>query len=54
MGEVWYEIEGDYGQGWELVTAVSTRAEARSTLVTYRREEPGTRFRMRVVNEVAS
>lgn len=42
-----YDIEGDYGSGWELVTCEETYADAREMVRLYRREEPGYRFRIR-------
>lgn len=43
-----FEIQGLYCGGWEMVTTVATRAEARAMLETYRREERGTIFRIRL------
>jgi hypothetical protein len=43
-----FEIQGLYCGGWEMVTTVSTHAEARAMLETYRREERGTIFRIRI------
>lgn len=42
-----FDIEGDYGFGFELVTCETTRALARDTLKGYRENEPGTPFRIR-------
>ena len=35
-----YEIQGAYGQGWEMVTAAETLAEARQLLRDYNQNEP--------------
>jgi len=35
-----YIIQGDYGQGWEDVTAEDTRTEAKTRLKEYRENEP--------------
>lgn len=40
-----YEILGDYGQGWELVTTETNRKDARETVKTYRANEPGVPFK---------
>lgn len=48
-----YEIQGDYGHGWEMVTTESTKAEALERLREYRANEPGTPFRMKRVKETA-
>ena len=40
-----FEIQGDYGQGWEMVTTETTRALARDQIKTYRMNEPGVPFR---------
>ncbi|MBE3145486.1 MAG: hypothetical protein IMZ61_16415 [Planctomycetes bacterium] len=42
-----YDIEGNYGQGFEIVTCEITRKLARDTIKTYRINEPGTAFRIR-------
>lgn len=36
-----YDVEGDYGYGWEIVTCESTYSEARKRLREYERELPG-------------
>lgn len=41
-----FRILGDYGQGFEEVTAESTRAEARDRLKEYRDNEPGVSFKL--------
>lgn len=46
-----YDVQGNYGQGWETVTAEETREEAREQLKTYRDNEPGVPFRIRRVKE---
>lgn len=48
-----YEIQGNYGHGWECVTAEETRADALAQLATYRENEPGTPFRIRRVKSDA-
>ena len=35
-----YEIQGNYGQGWEMVTTEETRKEARVQLKCYNDNEP--------------
>ena len=35
-----FDIQGDYGRGWETVCAASTAAEARQRLREYRENEP--------------
>jgi DNA polymerase IIIc chi subunit len=42
-----FDIEGDYGQGFEIVTCETTRPLARDTIKTYRANEPGIAFRIR-------
>jgi hypothetical protein len=39
-----YDILGDYGSGWELVTCEETRTEALRALGEYRENEPGVPF----------
>ena len=34
-----YEIQGNYGQGWEIVTTEETRAAARDQLKCYNENE---------------
>lgn len=41
-----FDVQGDYGQGWEVVTA-GTKAEATANLREYRENEPGIPFRIR-------
>jgi len=48
-----YDIEGDYGFGWEMVTCEATFAEARERVREYRDNEPGIRFRIHRVKEDA-
>jgi len=45
-GNYW-DIQGNYGQGWEVVTAEHRWADARERLREYRENEPGFRFRAR-------
>lgn len=42
-----FDIEGNYGFGFELVTCETSRGVARDTLKAYRANEPGTPFRIR-------
>jgi hypothetical protein len=44
-----WEIQGDYGQGWETVCAEETRKEAIVNLKLYRENERGTSFRLKLV-----
>jgi hypothetical protein len=44
-----YEIQGDYGQGFECVTAEETWTGAREQLKCYRENEPGVAFRIKKV-----
>jgi len=48
--DVW-EVQGNYGQGWECVTAEYTYREARERLHEYRENEPGTSFRLKLTRE---
>lgn len=36
-----YELQGDYGQGWECLTTEDTRSEARARLREYAANEGG-------------
>lgn len=49
MAEYEFDIEGDYGCGWELVTCEETRADALEMVRCYRENEPGRPFRIRRV-----
>ena len=42
-----YDIEGNYGQGFEIVTCETTWKLAKETIKTYRTNEPGIAFRIR-------
>jgi DNA polymerase IIIc chi subunit len=42
-----FDIEGDYGQGFEIVTCETTKQLARDAIKTYRANEPGIAFRIR-------
>jgi hypothetical protein len=35
-----YEIQGNYGYGWDMVTTEETRKEARAQVKCYRENEP--------------
>jgi len=39
---VTYDLEGQYGHGWEIVTSEETRKEAREQMKCYRENEGGT------------
>lgn len=39
-----FDIRGNYGHGWETVTAETTRPAARERLREYRENEPGVAF----------
>jgi hypothetical protein len=41
-----YEIQGDYGQGWELATTEVNRPDAKDQIKIYRENEPGIPFRI--------
>lgn len=41
-----YEIQGDYGCGWELLTTEETYREARKMLGCYRYNESGRPYRI--------
>lgn len=40
-----WEIQGNYGQGWECVTTEVSRQLARDNIKLYRQNEPGIPFR---------
>ena len=42
-----YDIEGDYGQGFEVVTCESTWKDAKAQIKIYRASEPGVAFRIK-------
>lgn len=44
-----YEIQGNYGQGWECVTTEETRSDAMAQLACYRENEPEYAHRIRKV-----
>ncbi len=46
-----WDIEGNYGYGWECVTCEETWKESRARLKEYRENEPGTAFRTRKYRE---
>ena len=43
--DVW-DVEGYYGMGWERVTSETTRPEAKERLAEYRKNDPGTPYRI--------
>ena len=49
MDNVEYEIQGDYGYGWEPVAVEDTLDEARETAKLYRENETKYAFRIRRV-----
>ena len=44
-----WEVQGNYGYGWEMVTTENTRKEARAQLKCYRENESGTAHRIKMV-----
>jgi len=44
-----YDVQGNYGYGWEAVTCEETRREALKRLREYRENEPGVPFRVKRV-----
>jgi|GEM_PF-4011350 len=47
-----YEIQGNYGKGFEMVCSESTKTEALERLKEYRENEPQYNFRIKKVKEV--
>lgn len=45
------DVRGDYGQGYETVTAETSWSEARARLREYRENEPGIAFKLVPVRE---
>lgn len=41
-----YQLHGDYGQGFEEVTAEDTRKAAKEQIKCYRENEPGIAFKI--------
>jgi hypothetical protein len=41
-----WEVQGNYGYGWECVIAENNRIEARARLKEYRENEPNVPFRL--------
>jgi hypothetical protein len=41
-----YDIQGNYGHGWETVTSEDSRKEATQRLREYKENETGTSFRL--------
>jgi hypothetical protein len=48
--DVW-EVQGNYGQGWECVTTENTWKEAREQVRVYRENEPQYPHRVKLVRE---
>lgn len=46
-----YNVEGNYGHGFEVVTAETDPAESLQRLREYRENEPGVPFRIRKTRE---
>lgn len=46
-----FEVRGNYGHGYEMVTAETTRKEANARLREYRENEPGVDFKIVVTRE---
>ena len=44
-----WEIQGNYGHGWEMVTTEETYRQAREQLKCYRENDPGTPHRIKCV-----
>lgn len=51
MVEYEYEIQTNYGDGWELSTTESTRKEAGARLKEYRENQPEYAHRIKRVKE---
>jgi len=43
----YWDLEGNYGQGWEVLTAADTFKEIRQYRKEYRENEPGTPLRIK-------
>ncbi len=41
-----YEVQGNYGYGWEMVTCEDSRKEAKERLREYRENETGVAFKI--------
>ena len=41
-----YEVQGNYGYGWDALTTCETLKEAREDLKSYRENEPGVPHRI--------
>ncbi len=46
-----YEVQGNYGQGWEMVTTEATYKEAKEQKKCYDQNEPQYAHRVKVVRE---
>jgi hypothetical protein len=44
-----YEIQGNYGYGWEMVTTEETWKDARAQLRCYRENEPNASHRVKKI-----
>ena len=47
-----WEVQGDYDQGWELVTGNTTRRGILQDLRAHRDNEPGIPFRIRTPEQI--
>jgi hypothetical protein len=43
-----WEVQGNYGHGWDMVTTEETLDDARATVKVYRENERGHAFRIRL------
>jgi len=49
--DVWYDIQGYYGSGWETVTCEFGLEDAKRMLNDYDENEPSVPHRMRIAND---
>jgi hypothetical protein len=47
-----YEVRGNYGQGWEMVTTEASLADGRDQLRVYRENDPTTPYKLSKVRVV--
>jgi hypothetical protein len=43
-----WDVQANYGDGWDTVMAEETEEQAYETMNTYRENEPGVRFRVKL------
>jgi hypothetical protein len=48
--DVW-EVQGNYGYGWEMVTTEESRSDAKKQLACYDENEPNVPHRLKMVRE---